>query len=73
MPNCHDCTSCRSLPGNAHIQCDKGVSGLFNSETNIPKIKGNQHGIKNGWFFWPLNYDPVWLESCDSFEMKVAK
>jgi len=30
-------------------------------------IKGNLHGIENGWFNWPWNFDPVWLENCDGF------
>jgi hypothetical protein len=30
-------------------------------------VVGNPHGIKNGWFFWPLNFDPVWLEACNGF------
>ena len=33
-------------------------------------IIGKPHGIKNGWFNWPFNFDPVWLESCDGFEKK---
>ena len=31
-------------------------------------IVGNPHGIKMGWFIWPLNYDPIWLEKCNGFE-----
>ena len=34
------------------------------------KIKGSEHGIKKGWFNHPLNFDPVWLEECDGFEIK---
>lgn len=30
-------------------------------------IKGVDLGIRNGWFVWPVNFDPVWLESCDGF------
>ena len=33
-------------------------------------ISGNAHGIKSGWFYWPINFDPVWLESCNGFEAK---
>jgi len=33
-------------------------------------IKGNQHGIKSGWFNWPVNFDPIWLENCDGWEQK---
>lgn len=39
--------------------------------TGGPKVKGNPHGIRNGWFNWPLNFDPVWLDSCDSHEAKA--
>lgn len=31
-------------------------------------IRGNPQGIRRGWFNWPFNFDPVWLESCNGFE-----
>ena len=31
-------------------------------------IAGNPHGIKHGWFSWPFNFDPTWLETCDGWE-----
>lgn len=33
-------------------------------------VTGNQHGIDHGWFYWPFNFDPRWLLSCDGFEAK---
>jgi hypothetical protein len=30
-------------------------------------IRANYHGISQGWFVWPVNFDPVWLEHCDGF------
>lgn len=33
-------------------------------------VKGDPHGIQNGWFNWPFSYDPVWLISCDGFDPK---
>ena len=35
-------------------------------------IKGNSHGIKNGWFNFPFNFDPIWLENCDGYIKKEA-
>lgn len=35
------------------------------------KVVGNPQGIRGGWFNHPLNFDPVWLESCDGFEQKL--
>ncbi len=36
------------------------------------KIRANYHGIKNGWFVWPVNFDPVWLENCEGFTAKAT-
>jgi len=31
------------------------------------EIKGDRYGMKNGWFMWPANFDPTWLENCNGF------
>ena len=31
-------------------------------------VTGNEHGIYKGWFNWPFNFDPTWLDTCDGFE-----
>lgn len=33
-------------------------------------VKGVAHGIVHGWFNWPMDYDPIWLEACDGFEAR---
>ena len=33
-------------------------------------IRGNAHGIRCGWFNWPYNFDPTWLETCNGFTPK---
>lgn len=35
-------------------------------------ITAMSHGILNGWFYWPYNFDPVWLLSCKGFEAKAV-
>jgi hypothetical protein len=30
-------------------------------------VKLNPHGIQNGWAAWPIDFDPVWVESCGFF------
>ena len=49
----HECRSCayaRPVAFTHHIRC-----------TNPdPAMTGNPHGIKNGWFDYPLRFDPVW-------------
>jgi hypothetical protein len=34
----------------------------------VPFIEGDEHGIRNGWFNHPFNFDPTWLRRCDGFE-----
>ena len=33
-------------------------------------VVGHPRGIAKGWFNWPWNFDPVWLENCDGWEDK---
>lgn len=33
-------------------------------------VRGNPQGIKKGWFNYPFNFDPIWLEECEGFEEK---
>jgi hypothetical protein len=36
-------------------------------EAQALTVVGHEHGIRHGWFLWPVNYDPTWLEHCDGF------
>lgn len=58
---CYSCIHKRNVPGDAHIACSKPD----------PEVQGNPHGISHGWFFYPVNFDPIWKESnCRNFENK---
>lgn len=57
-PDCYDCAYRASIQGDAHSAC-------LNVHAHVT---GKQHGIDKGWFMWPINYDPVWLFSCDGFK-----
>jgi len=56
-PNCYDCIHRRTLSGDAHSKC-------LNVEANVT---ATIHGIRQGWFYWPVNFDPTWLLTCDGF------
>lgn len=56
-PNCYECVHRRNLSGDAHSKCN-------NLEA---EVKGNKHGIEKGWFMWPVNFDPIWVEVCSGF------
>jgi hypothetical protein len=44
------------------------VAPVIGPEAKELNVTGHPHGIQNGWFNWPFNFDPVWLESCNGFE-----
>lgn len=57
---CYDCIHRGTIPGDAHSCCHNILAIAF----------GEEHGIRNGWFFHPFNFDPIWLRYCDGFEAK---
>lgn len=69
-PNCYDCIHRRNLAGDCHSACShpKANISFLVGVGNPLGITGNAHGIRSGWFMWPMNYDPVWLDSCNGFE-----
>ena len=61
MNECRTCKHRRTIPWDAHISC----------ANPDPEMKGSPHGIKSGWFMYPINFDPVWKEKdCSNFEAK---
>lgn len=53
------CKHAESIPGNTHIKCNKPDHDMT----------GNKHGIKKGWFIYPLLFDPTWkTKVCSNFE-----
>ena len=48
----------------------QAILEVTNSETEekIPLVNMNPHGVKNGLANWPLDFDPVWINDCISFQ-----
>ena len=64
MRECWSCENKRSVPGNTHIRCDDPDS----------EMTGDTHGIKSGWFNYPLLFDPVWkTKLCRHYKEKVEE
>lgn len=86
-PNCYDCVHRRTIPGDAHSRCvhpaigpqDSNefgamvqmMAGHFRKAATDLHVTGHPHGVRSGWFMWPANFDPTWLQSCDGFTAKV--
>ena len=76
-PNCYTCKHRGPVSGDSHSCCNYPGTTLnmfaFFSSNNLEiakklNIKANEGGVKRGWFMWPVNFDPVWLEHCDGHE-----
>jgi hypothetical protein len=59
-PDCYKCVHRLDIPGNAHSRCNN----------HDAKVSAYAHGVRSGWFAWPLNFDPVWLTACDGWSDK---
>lgn len=80
--NCYECKHRRELVGDAHSSCcHPGASpiaillfaaGQSEMKTKQIHVRGNTHGVRSGWFLWPMNFDPCWLEICSGFERSDA-
>ena len=57
-PDCYKCKHRRNIPGDCHSKC-------ANTDADVV---GDKYGRQSGWFMWPINFDPVWLISCNGFE-----
>jgi hypothetical protein len=81
--DCYKCVYRGEIPGDAHSRCKHPevkvddnpfgalvdmLGGKTQEAARKLNIKGNPQGIRNGWFMWPANFDPVWLENCDGFK-----
>lgn len=67
--NCHECQHSHAIPGDCHIDCQEGLRQCF--VIGVPrtiKVALNEHGVKNGWALWPFNFDPIWVQECNSFK-----
>jgi len=59
MSECYGCAHRRRIPGDAHTRCSNPD----------PEMTGEEHGIKNGWFAYPVNFDPTWkTKLCSNHE-----
>jgi hypothetical protein len=39
-----------------------------NQPPNKIGVTLNPHGMQRGWAYWPMNFDPLWVETCDGFD-----
>lgn len=61
MTECNTCTNAAEVPNNCHIRCDKPD----------PDMTGDKYGMSQGWFIYPMLFDPVWkTKFCNNYEKK---
>lgn len=70
---CYTCVYKRPVPGNAHISCGfDWKKGLLDDLINVPPM-GIAHGIQNGWYEFPVLFDPTWMAvPCQAYSNDIA-
>lgn len=79
MMNCNKCKFHESIPGDSHISCTilpvqarcyatvlVNLTAKIGTQTGID-LTFEPHGVAMGWCNWPINYDPIWVKSCNQF------
>jgi hypothetical protein len=79
-PTCGNCRYRRNIPGDAHSACHalgdpasaltKMFVDIIHGDTTTIYPVFDRHGVEAGWVHWPVNFDPVWLQSCTYFRPK---
>ena len=78
--NCKDCKfkgpiafgsghhrTCVALTDDLTGQLLLTQASIKDKTTGEDAVVQNPHGVKNGWCTWPINFDPIWIESCIFF------
>lgn len=82
MSKCFECEYRGDLPGDTHSCCKypgvrTNIPAIFDVKNTIIQtelgITAERYGFMKGWFFWPANFDHVWLRSCKGFTPKKEK
>lgn len=60
-PLCYQCKYRGTVPGDAHSCCTNKQA----------EVRAQPHGVQSGWFMHPINFDPVWLETCSGYSPTV--
>lgn len=87
MSNCYSCKHKCNVPGDSHISCGQPnirsqamiisiavLTGNSKVLEDFLNVRFNPHGVQNGWFNYPMNYDPIWMDGqCKLHESAVEK
>ena len=78
MAKCYSCEYRGSVPGDAHSCCRHPEVGdptmaFFGGKSLVLlldklEIQINEHGFNQGWAYWPMNFDPVWIDNCNGYK-----
>jgi len=87
-PNCHQCIHRGSIPGDAHLCCRHpaipkhdlmmGLMMIIAGDPGVQiamqklNIRIDEYGFRQGWAYWPYNFDSTWINNCDGYEPTKA-
>lgn len=76
MNNCYECKYRKGVTGSAHSECTHPAfdppnnflfalavaQGLKLTSDQGVLLEFDEHGVRNGWCTFPINFDPTWVK-----------
>lgn len=66
-PDCYKCKHRKNSSWTTHSRCSHPEALTFDVRDAL-RVRAVPHGVRNGYFLWPADFDPVWLLGCNGFE-----
>lgn len=72
MKNCNTCKHSSEIAYSNRISCLYFLKNKNKIEES-PLYKGNipEYAKDNGWFDFPVNFDPLWVSNCEKHKIKI--
>ena len=61
----------KSIDPLAELALATGIAKI-RDEQGRDAVKLDPIGIQGGWAMWPINFDPVWVDSCAFYKSKES-
>lgn len=74
-PKCYTCKHRGTLPGDAHSTCKQALYEYSNRNPDLTiniRVSLDPYGVSKGWANWPFNFDPLWVDDCNSYAVNTT-
>lgn len=59
--HCVTCENCIPIHDSVRVRCNNVAAN----------VRVNPHGYEKGFAYWPTNFNPIYIISCDGYSKKL--